>query len=153
METGRHARSSTLAVLCAVLFVTFLDNTIVSVTLADIQGKLHAGVQTLQWVVNGYALSFASLMLVGGMLGDLFGRRKVMLAGLALFSAGSVVAAVAPTASWLLVGRVGHGGRRRRPRSRARCRSSATSTTTGPIGRGRWVSGPLCPAPPSPSAR
>ncbi len=56
--------------------------------------------------MNGYALTFASLMLVGGMLGDLFGRRKVMLGGLTLFSAGSVVAAVAPSPAWLLVGRV-----------------------------------------------
>ena len=106
MDHAPRSRSLALAVLCTVLFVTFLDNTIVSVTLADIQGQLHAGVQTLQWVVNGYALTFASLMLVGGMLGDLFGRRKVMLGGLVLFSAGSVVAAVAPGAGWLLAGRV-----------------------------------------------
>lgn len=101
-----HSRRATLTVLCTVLFVTFLDNTIVSVTLADIQSKLHAGVQTLQWVVNGYALAFASLMLVGGMLGDLFGRRRIMVGGLVVFSAGSVVAAIAPSAGWLLVGRV-----------------------------------------------
>lgn len=106
MEVEEHRRSAVLAVLCVVLFVTFLDNTIVSVTLAAIQSELHVGVQTLQWVVNGYALAFASLMLVGGMLGDLYGRRKVMLGGIALFSAGSVIAAVAPTDGWLLAGRV-----------------------------------------------
>lgn len=99
-----HRRA--LAVLSTVLFVTFLDNTIVSVTLADVQSDLHAGIQTLQWTVNGYALAFASLMLVGGMLGDLYGRRRVMVAGLALFSAGSVIAALAPSAPWLLAGRV-----------------------------------------------
>ena len=78
---GTHTRTSALAVLCTVLFVTFLDNTIVSIALANIQSSLRAGVQTLQWVVNGYALAFASLMLVGGMLGDLHGRRDVRRAG------------------------------------------------------------------------
>lgn len=106
MAPRDHSRRAALAVLCTVLFVTFLDNTIVSVTLADIQGSLRAGVQTLQWVVNGYALAFASLMLAGGMLGDLFGRKRVMLGGLALFAGGSLVAAVAPSAGWLLAGRV-----------------------------------------------
>ena len=106
MSEDDRSRSLALSVLCGVLFVTFLDNTVVSVTLADIQSDLHAGVQTLQWVINGYALTFASLMLVGGMLGDLFGRRRVMLGGLVLFSAGSVVAALAPGPGWLLVGRV-----------------------------------------------
>jgi EmrB/QacA subfamily drug resistance transporter len=101
-----HSKGATLAVLCTVLFVTFLDNTVVSVTLADIQSSLHAGVQVLQWTVNGYALAFASLMLIGGMLGDRFGRKRVMLAGLAVFAGGSALAALAPSAGWLLVGRV-----------------------------------------------
>jgi MFS family permease len=62
---SRH-QSAALATVCAVLFVTFLDNTVVSVTLADIQSRLHAGVTSLQWVVDGYALLFAALMLTGG---------------------------------------------------------------------------------------
>jgi EmrB/QacA subfamily drug resistance transporter len=95
-----------LAVLCVVLFLTFLDNTIVSVTLADIQQRLHAGVQTLQWVVDGYALTFASFMLAGGVLGDIFGRKRVMLTGIAIFCVGSLVAALAPGANMLLAGRV-----------------------------------------------
>jgi EmrB/QacA subfamily drug resistance transporter len=95
-----------LAVLCGVLFLTFLDNTVVSVTLADIQGRLHAGVVSLQWVVNGYALVFAALMLTGGTLGDLLGRKRVMLSGVALFCVGSVVAALAPNVGILVVGRV-----------------------------------------------
>ena len=92
--------------MCGVLFLTFLDNTIVSVTLGDIQGRLHAGVASLQWVVNGYAMVFAALMLTGGTLGDLFGRKKVMLAGVAVFCAGSVVAATAPNVDLLIAGRV-----------------------------------------------
>ena len=70
------------------------------------QSDLHASVSQLQWVVNGYALTFASLMLSFGTVGDLFGRKKVMLAGVAVFCAGSVIAAVAPTTDVLIAGRV-----------------------------------------------
>src|ERR1019366_2927253 len=58
-----------LAVICFVLFLTFLDNTIISASLGDVQSSLHAGVSQLQWVVSGYALTFASLMLICGTLG------------------------------------------------------------------------------------
>lgn len=95
-----------LAALLLVLFLTFLDNTVVSVVLADVQSALHAGVSALQWVVNGYALAFASLMLTFGTLGDLFGRKKVMLGGVAVFCAGSVVSALAADTSILIAGRV-----------------------------------------------
>ncbi len=103
---GSRAQAAALATLCAVLFLTFLDNTIVSVGLADVQSNLHAGVASLQWVVNGYALTFAAFMLAGGSLGDLLGRKKIMLGGVAVFCAGSVVAAVAPNVDWLIAGRV-----------------------------------------------
>ena len=92
--------------MCAVLFLTFLDNTIVSVGLANIQSDLHAGVTSLQWVVNGYALTFASFMLAAGMLGDILGRKRIMLAGVAVFCAGSVVRALAGNVDWLIIGRV-----------------------------------------------
>lgn len=94
-----------LVALCAVLFLTFLDTTIVSVALASVQSVLHAGVTQLQWVVNGYALVFASFMLTAGTLGDLFGRKKVMLVGVGIFCAGSLVAAVAQSADVLIAGR------------------------------------------------
>ncbi len=103
---GSAAQAIALATLCAVLFLTFLDNTIVSVGLANVQSDLHAGVSSLQWVVNGYALTFASFMLAAGMLGDILGRKRIMLAGVALFCAGSVVAATAVNVDWLIVGRV-----------------------------------------------
>jgi EmrB/QacA subfamily drug resistance transporter len=102
----RHSRGAALAAVCAILFLTFLDNTIVSVALADIQSALRVSVSGLQWVVDGYMLAFAALMLTGGTLGDLFGRKKVMLAGVAIFCAGSLVAAVAASASVLIAGRV-----------------------------------------------
>ena len=102
----RHGPRLALATISLVLFLTFLDNTIVSVVLADVQAGLHAGVSELQWVVNGYALAFASLMLLFGTLGDLFGRKKVMLGGVATFCAGSVICAVAPDVHVLIAGRV-----------------------------------------------
>jgi EmrB/QacA subfamily drug resistance transporter len=102
----RHARAAALAAVCAVLFLTFLDNTIVSVALADIQGSLSVSVSGLQWIVNGYMLTFAALMLTGGTLGDLLGRKKVMLVGVAIFCGGSVMAAVATGTSILIAGRI-----------------------------------------------
>jgi EmrB/QacA subfamily drug resistance transporter len=103
---GTRAQSIVLATLCIVLFLTFLDNTVVSVGLANVQSTLHAGITSLQWVVNGYALTFAAFMLAGGTLGDMLGRRAVMLAGVGVFCAGSVVAATAVNVDWLIAGRV-----------------------------------------------
>jgi MFS family permease len=100
------SQSLALATLLFVLFLTFLDNTIVTVVLAHVQSELHASVTQLQWVVNGYALTFAGLMLSFGTVGDLLGRKKVMLVGVAVFCAGSVIAAVAPTVNVLIAGRV-----------------------------------------------
>jgi EmrB/QacA subfamily drug resistance transporter len=102
----RHARAAALAALCAILLLTFLDNTIVSVALAGIQTSLGSSVTGLQWIVDGYMLAFAALMLTGGTLGDLLGRKKVMLAGVAVFLAGSIVAALAESTSTLIVGRI-----------------------------------------------
>jgi EmrB/QacA subfamily drug resistance transporter len=96
---GHHRLA--LAAVCAVLFLTFLDTTIVSVALADIQSTLHAGVTQLQWVVNGYALTFASLMIIAGSLSDRFGRKRVMLIGLSIFALGSLVGALAPDLGFL----------------------------------------------------
>jgi EmrB/QacA subfamily drug resistance transporter len=98
-------RPLALASLCTLLFLTFLDNTVVSVALASIQQDLHGGVSALQWVVGGYALTFASLMLVFGMLGDKLGRKKVMLAGACVYCAGAALAAVAPGIGTLIAAR------------------------------------------------
>jgi EmrB/QacA subfamily drug resistance transporter len=103
---GSVSQMLALSTLCAVLFLTFLDNTVVSVGLANVQSDLHAGVTSLQWVVNGYALTFAAFMLAAGMLGDMLGRKRIMLAGVAIFCAGSVVAATASNVDWLIAGRV-----------------------------------------------
>jgi EmrB/QacA subfamily drug resistance transporter len=95
-----------LATLLLVLFLTFMDNTVISVTLANVQTVLHTGISQLQWVINGYALVFASFMLLFGTLGDQLGRKKIMLSGVILFCCGSVVAALATNADMLIAGRV-----------------------------------------------
>jgi len=101
-----RGRRLALATVSGVLFLTFLDTTIVSVALADIQSTLHAGVSALQWVVNGYALVFAGFMLGMGVLGDRLGRKRVMLAGVGVFVAGSVLGALAPNSAVLVASRV-----------------------------------------------
>jgi EmrB/QacA subfamily drug resistance transporter len=108
-EGGRAAPRSgpslALATLCTLLFLTFLDNTVVSVALGDLQTSLKASVSDLQWVVGAYALTFASIMLACGMIGDELGRKKVMLAGAGVFCAGSVLCALAPNVQVLIAGR------------------------------------------------
>jgi len=104
--TPRHGgRGLALAVLAVILFLTFLDNTVVSVALGSVQADLHAGVTALQWVVSAYALTFAGIMLACGMIGDEFGRKKVMLCGVGVFCAGSVLCALAPSTGVLIAGR------------------------------------------------
>ncbi len=104
MTVGQRS-SRSLTVLSLVLFLTFLDTTIVAVGLASVQSVLHAGVAQLQWVVGGYALVFAALMLVFGKLGDRFGRRRVLASGMMVFVAGSIVSALAVDPTMLIIGR------------------------------------------------
>lgn len=100
-ERSRRA----LITLSAILFLTFLDTTILSVALSDLQATLHTTVSEIQWVVNAYALVFASLMLAFGTLGDRLGRKRVMLFGVAVFVAGSVFGALAPNTGSLIAAR------------------------------------------------
>jgi EmrB/QacA subfamily drug resistance transporter len=100
-----RASSVALGALCTILFLTFLDNTVVSVGLGSMQTDLRASVADLQWVVGAYALTFASIMLACGMIGDELGRKKVMLSGAGVFCAGSVLCALAPNAQVLIAGR------------------------------------------------
>jgi EmrB/QacA subfamily drug resistance transporter len=101
----RGGQALALATLCTLLFLTFLDNTVVSVALGDIQTSLQTSVADLQWVVGAYALTFASIMLACGMIGDELGRKKVMLTGAGVFCAGSVLCALAPNVQTLIAGR------------------------------------------------
>ncbi|MBW4078294.1 MAG: MFS transporter [Acidobacteria bacterium] len=92
--------------LLSLLFLTFLDNTVISAVLANVQSELHSSISDLQWIVGGYSLAFASLMLTCGSLGDNFGRKKVMLLGAGIFCVGSVVCAVSTSSAELIIGRV-----------------------------------------------
>ncbi|HEY5120343.1 MAG TPA: MFS transporter, partial [Acidimicrobiales bacterium] len=94
------------AALLSILFLTFLDITVISAVLSNVQSELHSSVSDLQWIVGGYALAFASLMLICGSLGDNFGRKKIMLVGVAIFCAGSIVCAVATSSTELVIGRM-----------------------------------------------
>ncbi len=89
--------------------VAALDATVVNIALPRIAGDLHAGVAGVQWVSNGYLLSLASLILLGGALGDRYGRRRVFLVGVGWFAAASLLCGAAPTTEWLVAGRVLQG--------------------------------------------
>jgi MFS family permease len=86
-----------------------IDNTIVNVALPTIGRDLSAGISDLQWVVDGYTLVFATLLLVAGHLGDRFGRRRMLQAGLVLFALTSVAASFATSTSGLIAGRAAMG--------------------------------------------
>src|ERR1700722_8320150 len=85
--------------------MAFIDGTVVNVALPALQTSLHATVQDIQWVVESYALLLASLLLLGGSLGDLYGRRKVFVGGVLLFAAGSAWCGLAPSIASLILAR------------------------------------------------
>src|SRR6266536_4180637 len=95
----------TFIVTSAALFMGSLDNLVVTTALPAIRAHLHASLAGLQWTVNAYTLTFAVLLLTGATLGERYGRRRVFVAGLGLFTAGSAAAAVAPSIDWLIVAR------------------------------------------------
>src|SRR5438270_6224039 len=94
------------ALMLAVLAVG-LDGTVLSVALPTLAGALHASESDLQWFSSGYLLVLAAAMLPAGLLGDRFGRKTVMLLSLALFGAGSVACAFAPSAGAFIAARAG----------------------------------------------
>jgi EmrB/QacA subfamily drug resistance transporter len=99
----------TLVAMCFGLFLIMLDNTIVNVALPSIQRELDASPSTLEWTINAYVLSFAVLILLGGKLGDRFGRKRMFIVGLLIFTVMSAACALAPTAGWLVAFRAGQG--------------------------------------------
>src|SRR5579864_4649248 len=99
----------TLALVSAALFMVTLDNLVVTTALPSIRLDLGAGIDALEWTVNAYTLSFAVLLLTGAALGDRFGRRRMFISGLAVFTLGSAAAALAPSATALIVARAVQG--------------------------------------------
>lgn len=108
----RYASARGRTILLATVLgsgMAFLDATVVNVALPSIGEDLDAGLSGLQWTVNGYALTLAGLLLIGGSLGDHFGRRKVFVIGVAWFSVASLLCAVAPTIELLIAARAIQG--------------------------------------------
>jgi EmrB/QacA subfamily drug resistance transporter len=107
--TEANRRWWTLAGACMGLFVLMLDSTVINVALPDIARDLHATTAGLQWVMNAYLLVLASFVVSAGRLGDILGRRRVFLIGMAAFAGGSAVAAVSDSEEVLVAGRVLQG--------------------------------------------
>lgn len=99
----------TLALVSLALFMVTLDNLVVTTALPSIRVDLGAGIDDLEWTVNAYTLSFAVLLLTGAALGDRFGRRRMFVAGLSVFTLGSAAAAMSPTVNALIASRVLQG--------------------------------------------
>jgi EmrB/QacA subfamily drug resistance transporter len=105
---SRRARW-TLAIVSVALFMTTLDNLVVSTALPSIRKSLGASIESLEWTVNAYTLSFAVLLLTGAALGDRFGRRRMFVIGITVFSLTSAAAALAPTTGALVAARALQG--------------------------------------------
>src|SRR5213082_4001978 len=91
------------------LFMIMLDNTVVNVALPTMEKDLHVTVSQLEWVVIAYALTFASLLITGGKLADLYGRRRIFVFGLAIFTLSSLACGLAPSAGFLIGARAVQG--------------------------------------------
>jgi EmrB/QacA subfamily drug resistance transporter len=98
-----------LAFLCAVAFLDFLDTSIVNVALPSIARDLHFSVQNLQWVLSGYVVTYGGFLLLGGRCADLLGRRRMLVAGTALFGAASLVGGVSVNSGMLVGARLAQG--------------------------------------------
>lgn len=109
-HTVTRRRWITLGIVLIVQFMVILDATIVSVALPSIQNGLHFGSQlNLQWVVNAYALFFGGFLLLGGRAGDIFGHRRLFLAGVVVFTLASLFNGLAQSSGMLIGGRVAQG--------------------------------------------
>jgi EmrB/QacA subfamily drug resistance transporter len=109
LVTSENRKWWTLSAVAIGLFMIMLDNTVVNVALPTIQSDLGATLSELEWIVTGYALTFAALLLTGGKLADLLGRRLVFVVGLAIFTGSSLACALAPNATFLVGGRLVQG--------------------------------------------
>src|SRR6516225_12137707 len=107
LATGRG--KVTLALLCAVTFLDVVDGSIVNVALPTIRTHLGFSVQNLQWVVSGYLITYGGFLLLGGLAGDLLGRRRLLIAGTALFAASSLACGLADSQGLLVGARLAQG--------------------------------------------
>jgi len=105
-EGSSRRRQVVLLTCCLSLFIVGLDNTIVNVALPTIARGLSASVSGLQWIVDGYTMVLASLVMSAGAMADRFGRRQVFQTGLTVFTISSALCSVAPGLGWLIAFRV-----------------------------------------------
>ena len=98
-----------LAVIVTCQLMVVLDATVVNIALVPIQRSLHFTPAGLSWVIDAYSLTFGGLLLLGGRAGDIFGRRRMLMVGLAVFTAASLLGGLATSATWLLVARAVQG--------------------------------------------
>ena len=109
MTRTRSIATWTFAITSIALFMVALDNLVVTTALPVIKADLGASLADLQWMVNAYTLTFAVLLLTGAALGDRFGRKRVFLIGMAIFTGGSALAALAPSTDVLILARAIQG--------------------------------------------
>ena len=112
------ARQWTLVATIIGSSLTFIDATVVNVALPALQADLHATITDVQWVIEAYALFLGALILVGGSMGDQFGRKRMFLAGVVVFTIASVACGLAGSTRALIAGARGAGRRRGVPRAR-----------------------------------
>jgi MFS transporter, DHA2 family, methylenomycin A resistance protein len=104
-DRADHTRAFVLLTMCLGVLVAQIDTSVVNLALTRIGADLSADVGRLQWVVDAYNLTYASLLLTGGVLADLYGRRRIFALGIALFTIGSIICALAPDVGTLIAGR------------------------------------------------
>src|SRR5690349_8638278 len=109
MSKPTTRRGWTLALTGAALFMTSLDNLVVGVALPSIRADLGGSIEALEWTVNAYTLAFAVLLLTGAALGDRFGRKRMFLIGVGVFTSASALAALAPSIDALVAARALQG--------------------------------------------
>src|SRR6202012_3555509 len=107
--SNSRTRAWTLGIVSLGLFMVVLDNLVVNVALPSIHRDLAASIQDLEWTVNAYVLAYAVLLLTGAALGDRFGRKRMFIVGIALFTVSSAAAALAPSTGLLIAARASQG--------------------------------------------
>ena len=134
--TPENKKWWTLGAVSVGLFMIMLDNTVVNVALPSMRRSLHMSLSELEWVVAGYALTFAAFMLIGGKLADFMGRRLIFMVGLAVFTGASLACGLAPNGGFLIGARIvqGLGGALMNPAT-----LSIIAATFAPRERGRAI--------------
>ena len=108
-QENRRTKLLTLGAICFGLFMVMLDNTVVNLALPRISKELGAGLNELQWIIDGFTLPLAALMLTGGTIGDLYGRKRTFLTGVGIFTLASLMCALSPNIHILIGARAAQG--------------------------------------------